>query len=361
MDVLSATSAYERWLARQTPLVRTDIAHKHAEMASGPFPFLRATYYRWAELFPARCSEAAAAPRVLAVGDLHAENFGTWRDAEGRLVWGVNDFDEAARLPYTNDLVRLATSVGLAAATRPIKLPFKQVCAEILTGYRTGLERGGRPVVLEEAYTYLRAQAINELRNPADFWAEMDRLPRVAQPPAGCREAIQTLLPTGATKPNLRRRRAGLGSLGHPRVVAVADWRGSRIAREAKAAVGPATAWLSRPDDQLPKAFGQKAIDGAVRCPDPFVRMEPRWTVRRLAPDCSRIELVAVPRKKDQGDWLRAMGWEAANIHLGTEGAAKAILADLERRPAQWLRHAAIAMEAATRTDQSAWAQAFKS
>jgi len=36
---------------------------------------------------------------VLAVGDLHVENFGTWRDAEGRLIWGVNDFDEAWRLP----------------------------------------------------------------------------------------------------------------------------------------------------------------------------------------------------------------------------------------------------------------------
>src|SRR5260370_32652719 len=48
---------------------------------------------------------------VLAVGDLHVENFGTWRDAEGRLTWGVNDFDEAYPLPYTIDLARLATSV----------------------------------------------------------------------------------------------------------------------------------------------------------------------------------------------------------------------------------------------------------
>jgi hypothetical protein len=26
-------------------------------------------------------------PRVLGVGDIHLENFGTWRDAEGRMVW----------------------------------------------------------------------------------------------------------------------------------------------------------------------------------------------------------------------------------------------------------------------------------
>ncbi len=51
---------------------------------------------------------------MLAVGDIHVENFGTWRDAEGRLVWGVNDFDDAARMPYAIDIVRLATSAVLA-------------------------------------------------------------------------------------------------------------------------------------------------------------------------------------------------------------------------------------------------------
>ncbi len=33
--------------------------------------------------------------QVLAVGDLHVNSFGTWRDAEGRLCWGLDDFDEA--------------------------------------------------------------------------------------------------------------------------------------------------------------------------------------------------------------------------------------------------------------------------
>jgi len=42
------------------------------------------------------------------------KNFGTWRDGDGRLVWGVNDFDEAAVMPYPLDLVRLAASIRLA-------------------------------------------------------------------------------------------------------------------------------------------------------------------------------------------------------------------------------------------------------
>ena len=38
----------------------------------------------------------------LSVGDLHVENFGTWRDSEGRLIWGINDFDEALRVKTLN-------------------------------------------------------------------------------------------------------------------------------------------------------------------------------------------------------------------------------------------------------------------
>ena len=78
-------------------------------MAQDALSFLCATFYRWAQLFPALCAKLARAPKVLGIGDLHVENYGTWRDAEGRLVWGINDFDEACPLPYTNDLVRLAT------------------------------------------------------------------------------------------------------------------------------------------------------------------------------------------------------------------------------------------------------------
>ena len=47
--------------------------------------------------------------------------FGTWRDKEGRLVWGVNDCDEAARMPYAVDLMRLVTSAILAQSENRIR------------------------------------------------------------------------------------------------------------------------------------------------------------------------------------------------------------------------------------------------
>ncbi len=105
MKIAKATTRYEAWLARHLRIVDEDLAFKHEQMRSAVFPFLRATYYRWAQIWEEVCGDAASAPKALAVGDLHVENFGTWRDIEGRLIWGINDFDEAWSLPYTNDLI----------------------------------------------------------------------------------------------------------------------------------------------------------------------------------------------------------------------------------------------------------------
>ena len=92
--IITATIDYEAWLSRQVDVVEADLHLKHRQMASSLFAFLRATFYRWGPLWRETCPDLVETPRVLAVGDLHVENFGTWRDKEGRLVWGVNDFDE---------------------------------------------------------------------------------------------------------------------------------------------------------------------------------------------------------------------------------------------------------------------------
>jgi hypothetical protein len=99
MNIRQATQDYETWLASHVRVLKADLAAKHKLMAHDPFSFLRATFYRWMQLFPELCPELTKAPTVLSVGDLHVENYGTWRDAEGRLVWGINDFDEAFLLP----------------------------------------------------------------------------------------------------------------------------------------------------------------------------------------------------------------------------------------------------------------------
>ena len=126
-NIVAATHEYERWLSRHTRIVINDLRLKHERMRESPFVFLRATFYRWLQLWPKLCRAEAGAHAVLSVGDVHTENFGTWRDAEGRLVWGINDVDEACVLPYTNDLVRLAASVLFAIRERWLAISYARV------------------------------------------------------------------------------------------------------------------------------------------------------------------------------------------------------------------------------------------
>jgi len=94
-----------------------------------------------------------------------------------------------------------------------------------------------------------------------------------------------------------------------------------------------------------------------VRCPDPCVRVDGAWLVRRLAPDCSRVKLNELPRKRDEARLLSAMGCETANVHLGTPGS-RAIRADLKRRDKHWLYDSARRLADAIDDDWHDWRQA---
>jgi hypothetical protein len=67
--IAEATHRYEDWLGQQMPLIPQDLRLKHASMRRDSFSFLRATFYRWSQLWPEVCAEWATAPVVLAVGD----------------------------------------------------------------------------------------------------------------------------------------------------------------------------------------------------------------------------------------------------------------------------------------------------
>ncbi|MEU5692971.1 DUF2252 domain-containing protein [Actinosynnema sp. NPDC020468] len=89
--------------------------HKFRKMAAEPFAFYRGS----ACLFYADMAEEpdewadARTSRVWIQGDLHAENFGTYMDSEGTLVFDVNDFDEAYLGAFTWDVRRFAASMAL--------------------------------------------------------------------------------------------------------------------------------------------------------------------------------------------------------------------------------------------------------
>jgi hypothetical protein len=354
MDILTATKDFEKWVGGHIPVVKSQFSDKHKQMAESPIQFLRGTFYRWTQLFPEICPELRKAPSVLSVGDLHIASFGTWRDGFGRLIWGIDDFDEAYPLPYANDLVRLAVSAVLDASEGEIKVGLGNVVDVVLDGYRTCLSGGGKPFVLEEKHKWLRNIALGCLDIPADFWKKMDALPAArGEVPADARAAIARLLPAPKLHYRVVRRIAGVGSLGHPRYVAVFDWQGGQVALEAKAAIPSACLW-ARPAASS-RIYYELAIEQAIRCSDPFVRLSGKWLVRQLAPDSSLIEIETMTGQKDQDKLLHAMAWEAANVHLGTPRAAARITADLNSRSGKWLRTAVKDMADATIGDWKAW------
>ncbi|MEV6706442.1 DUF2252 domain-containing protein [Micromonospora wenchangensis] len=108
---------------------------KFRKMAASPFAFYRGS----AALFYAdqRGDFADDAfldeqtSRVWIHGDLHAENFGTYMNASGRLVFNVNDFDEAYVGPFSWDLKRLAASVALIGYAKALS---DRVIGDLVTG-----------------------------------------------------------------------------------------------------------------------------------------------------------------------------------------------------------------------------------
>src|SRR5271165_225686 len=313
MNIIKATKKYEDWLRLHIQIVGPDLRFKHEQMAAALFPFFRATFYRWLQVWPEECAELDRVPHILSVGDLHVENFGTWRDTDGRLVWGINDFDEASLFPYTMDLVRLATSALLASREERLAMKPKESASAILQGYESGMQEGGRPFVLGESHSWLRAIAESKLRDPVIFWKKMDANPTAkGEIPESAREAIEHMLPEPGLPYRLARRRAGLGSLGRTRLVGIAEWKGGRVAREAKALL-PSALQCANPNQGPSEILYGAILRRAVRCPDPFVQMRGHWIVRRLSPYCSRIEFEALPTNREECLLLDAMGRETAN------------------------------------------------
>src|ERR1700686_2866412 len=177
MHIVTATKEFETWMRRQIDVVPGQLSEKHKKMAKDPVQFLRGSFYRWAQFFPEVCPDFAQSIRFLAGGELHIASFGAWRDGFGRLIWGIDDFDEAYPLPYANDLVGLPAWAILDASQGEIKVGLSNVVDVILDGYRTCLRQGGLPFVLEEKHKWLRRIALDCLDIPADFWKKMDGLP----------------------------------------------------------------------------------------------------------------------------------------------------------------------------------------
>jgi len=242
----------------------------------------------------------------------------------------------------------------LAIDAMHLSLKRKEAWGAIEEGYRDSMAKGGRPFVLAEHHRWLRRLAVGELRDPVLFWRKILACPKYqGHLPKDVWKMIRGSLPLETKHYKLKSRIAGLGSLGHPRILALATFDGAHIVREAKQLTP--SAWIWSQHLRTTEILGRKLIDRAVRIRDPHVHFAEHWIVRRLAPDCCHIELGTLPEERDEERMLYHVGWENANIHLGSPKAVAGLKKDLARRKGRWLHKAAKAMQEATLNDWRVW------
>lgn len=359
--IFKDTKEYEKWMGEHIKLVPDDLAQKHVNMTGDIFKFMRGTYYRWAKRFPKVLPQLNDdAPVVNSVGDLHVDNFGTWLDKKGRLIWGINDFDESYPLPYTNDLVRLVTSANILRMQGQLKVSLKQATEAVLAGYRQSLEDGGKAFVLEDN-PKLAKIADSQMPNASEYWKKLDA--ELAgrsghEVPKDAATALQESMPESDLPLRIGQRQAGMGSLGRERYVARTSYEGENVAREAKALLPSANFLASGKTPE--KNYIEQIAGNAVREPDPLVTLHDNWIVRELSPTSSKVELGEIAKVKDELRLLYSMGYETGNIHQGTKNAAPKILKNLDARDDGWLVDAVKAMTTDVKEDHVAWVKKNK-
>ena len=96
------------------------LAIKYAKMRSDPFVFLRGACHLFYDRLPCK-GLFKSAPLVWSCGDLHVENFGSYKGDNRPVYFDMNDFDEGLLAPASWDAVRMLTSLRLAAHSLEIK------------------------------------------------------------------------------------------------------------------------------------------------------------------------------------------------------------------------------------------------
>ena len=346
MHAAKLIGAYEEWCDRAIPSDAAARRDKHLRMAASAFAFLRGSYPVWLDRFGS--DPAHDAPAVpLGVGDLHVENFGTWLAPAGE-AFGVNDYDETGPVPFTNDLVRLATSAVLAVRAGHLGLDPKDIAKHLRAGY--GASRHGAAGVAlgdESVPNVAAVAAMWQAAQPGaeHFWKRIDALPKA--PPGESPEPAPGFVPQAR-----RIRTAGLGSRDHLRLLLEGELGGERVAFELKPLAPTAASYLAGADPTPdPRPYAEVLERQHERSPQlqPQVRVEGETIVRRLDSHRGRIEIVDLPDRRDEHALLWMMGYCTA-AHHGLSADTGAFAAALDARA---LDHAATRMAAVVSEDHA--------
>ena len=137
---------------------------KYRNMRTSPFVFLRGTCHLFYQRLP-KNSIFKTAPLTWNCGDLHLENFGSYKGDNRLSYFDMNDFDEAAIAPLTWELVRLLTSILVGAESiSASQYEAYSLCETLVDAYATALTHGKATWVERETSHGIIHQLLNDLR-----------------------------------------------------------------------------------------------------------------------------------------------------------------------------------------------------
>lgn len=372
---------------------------KLLKMRASPFSFLRGS----AHLFHQRVKRRGVlktSPAAWCCGDLHLENFGSYKGDNRLAYFDLNDFDESALAPAAWDPLRLLTSLHVAAGELQLQADAVQPLArQMLDAYAEALAAG-------KAYWLERDTAsgpVRELLQSLSQRQRADFLARRCEPPvpgggprrllldgkralaASAQErrevkAFMADFAQGQPDPgffkvlDVARRIAGTGSLGLPRFVILVKGKGrpeGHYLLDLKAVLPSSLAPAGgcrqpRFADEAERAVAvqrcMQAVPVAFLQPVSF-RGQP-FVLRGLQPTEDRLDLPRLAaRPRDLARALQTMGRLVAWAQLrsaGRAGSANADeLMDFGRRgagPGKWRDRLIEASAAAAQQVHDDWA-----
>lgn len=159
MDIIQNIQTFN---ARREP---ERLALKYRNMRLDPFVFLRGTCHLFYDRLP-RDRVLDRAPLTWICGDLHIENFGSYKGDNRLVYFDMNDFDEAALAPCSWDLVRCLSSILVGARSMSVKRPVAlALCHTFLGAYVAALANGKARWVERETAEGMVKYLLDSLRS----------------------------------------------------------------------------------------------------------------------------------------------------------------------------------------------------
>lgn len=225
------------------------IARKYAAMRQSAFAFMRGTCHLFFDTLPP-VAALQSAPLAWVCGDMHVENFGTYKGDNRLTYFDVTDFDETALGPVTLDLVRFLASILVGAeewgviAEEAAAVASRALVAyttELASGKASWIERESARGLIKRLFAQVAGRSRTELLDR--FTTRKGKRRRftpdgkhvLAAGDQG-RATVDHILARVASVArdedyfrvvDVARRVAGIGSLGMPRFIALVEGRGS--------------------------------------------------------------------------------------------------------------------------------------